>query len=74
LNEFALMDGQTVVNIVTTNQAIEQVRQRQSNGYKVVYLDEVPKQALGRYRYWSERAASPNLERLMETEREGLGQ
>lgn len=55
MNEFALMDGQTVVNIVTTNQTIEQVRQRRSDGYKVVYLDEVPKQALERYRYWSER-------------------
>lgn len=50
------MDGQTVVNIVTTNQTIEQVRQRRSDGYTVLYLDEVPYAALARYRYWSERS------------------
>ena len=50
------MNGSTVVNIVLTNRTQEQVERTSSQGYKVVPIEMVPRDALARYRYWKERS------------------
>jgi hypothetical protein len=56
MREFALMNGDTVVNIVLTNKTKEQVERTASEGYKVVPIEMVPRASLTRYKYWKERS------------------